>query len=154
MATLQKLRNMGPLLVIFVGLALFAFIAGDAVKLFDSHSIDTSVGTVGEKELDAMEYQQIYNELDCFCRVSGIEVVLNETKGTMHGFDIVQKAPTTKAAVAARIEYMKKNNFILSFLSLILCICLLRFFWIGAIFFIRKIIDATFLAPITSNYYR
>lgn len=39
---------------------------------------------------------------------------------------------------------MKKNNFILSFLSLILCICLLRFFWISAIFFIRKIIDATF----------
>ncbi|MBR3615368.1 MAG: SurA N-terminal domain-containing protein [Bacteroidaceae bacterium] len=74
MATLQKLRNMGPLLVIFVGLALFAFIAGDAVKLFDSHSIDTSVGTVGDSEIDAMEYQQVYNELDCFCKVSGYEI--------------------------------------------------------------------------------
>lgn len=74
MATLQNLRNKGPLLVIFVGIALFAFIAGDAVKLFDSHSVDTSVGSVGEKELDAMEYQQIHNELDCFCKVSGIEL--------------------------------------------------------------------------------
>ena len=74
MATLQKLRDKGPLLVIIVGLALFAFIAGDAVKLFDSHSVDTSVGKVGEKELDAMEYQQIYNELECFCKVSGIEL--------------------------------------------------------------------------------
>ena len=74
MATLQKLRNMGPLLVIFVGLALFAFIAGDAVKLFDSHSIDTSVGTVGDSEIDAREYQQVYNELDCFCKVSGYEI--------------------------------------------------------------------------------
>ncbi|MBO5664670.1 MAG: SurA N-terminal domain-containing protein [Bacteroidaceae bacterium] len=74
MATLQNLRNKGPLLVIFVGIALFAFIAGDAVKLFDSHSVDTSVGSVGEKELDAMEYQQIYNEFDCFCRVSGFDV--------------------------------------------------------------------------------
>ncbi len=65
---------MGPLLVIFVGLALFAFIAGDAVKLFDSHSIDTSVGTVGDQEIDAMEYQQVYNELDCFCKVSNYEL--------------------------------------------------------------------------------
>lgn len=65
---------MGPLLVIFVGLALFAFIAGDAVKLFDTHSIDTSVGTVGDQEIDAMEYQQVYNELDCFCKVSNYEL--------------------------------------------------------------------------------
>lgn len=41
-------------------------------------------------------------------REAGIEVVLNETKGTMHGFDIMQKAPTTKAALAARIDYMRK----------------------------------------------
>ena len=74
MATLQNLRNKGPLLVIFVGIALFAFIAGDAVKLFDSHSVDTSVGTVGEMELDAMDYQDIYNEFDGFCRVSGFDV--------------------------------------------------------------------------------
>ena len=65
---------MGPLLVIFVGLALFAFIAGDAVRLFDTHSIDTSVGSVGEQEIDAMEYQQVYNELDCFCKVSNYEL--------------------------------------------------------------------------------
>ena len=41
-------------------------------------------------------------------RTSGIEVTLNETKGTMHGFDIMQKPQTTKAALAARIEFMKK----------------------------------------------
>ena len=41
-------------------------------------------------------------------RAAGVPVTLNETRGTMHGFDIVQKAPTTKAALAARIEYMKK----------------------------------------------
>ncbi len=44
-------------------------------------------------------------------RKSGIEVVLNETKGTLYGFDIVQKAPTTKAAVSARIEYMRNAFF-------------------------------------------
>ena len=40
---------------------------------------------------------------------AGIDVVLNETKGTMHGFDIVEKAPTTQAAVAARIGFMKEQ---------------------------------------------
>ena len=39
---------------------------------------------------------------------SGIEVVLNETKGTMHGFDIKQKSKITKAALLSRIEFMKK----------------------------------------------
>lgn len=39
---------------------------------------------------------------------SGIKVVLNETKGTMHGFDIKQKSKITKAALLSRIEFMKK----------------------------------------------
>lgn len=42
-------------------------------------------------------------------REAGTEVVLNETKGTMHGFDIAGKAPTTIAAVAARIDYMRRG---------------------------------------------
>ena len=41
-------------------------------------------------------------------REAGSDVTLNETRGTMHGFDIMQKAPTTKAALAARIEYMRR----------------------------------------------
>jgi acetyl esterase/lipase len=40
-------------------------------------------------------------------RDAGVEVTLNETKGTMHGFDIMQKAEITQAALAARIEFMK-----------------------------------------------
>ena len=42
-------------------------------------------------------------------REAGIPVELNETKGTMHGFDIVTKAPTSLAAMEARISYMKQN---------------------------------------------
>ncbi len=37
-----------------------------------------------------------------------IPVTLNETKGTMHGFDIAWKAPTAKEAVKSRITYMHK----------------------------------------------
>ena len=62
MATLQKLRNMGPMLVIFVGLALFAFIAGDAWKLFDSNVNEASVGTIDNETLSAADFQELYNE--------------------------------------------------------------------------------------------
>ena len=41
-------------------------------------------------------------------RKADVSVELNETRGTMHGFDIMQKAKTTKAALAARIAFMKK----------------------------------------------
>ncbi len=41
-------------------------------------------------------------------RSAGIDVTLNETKGTMHGFDIMQKVSITKSALAARISFMKK----------------------------------------------
>ena len=37
MATLQNIRSKGPLLVIVIGLALFAFIAGDAWKVLQPH---------------------------------------------------------------------------------------------------------------------
>ena len=62
MATLQKLRNMGPLLVIFVGLALFAFIAGDAWRLIQSHTTSQSVGSVNGEELSAIDFQKMYEE--------------------------------------------------------------------------------------------
>ena len=40
-------------------------------------------------------------------RALGIPVALNETRGTMHGFDIVQRATVTEAAILERIKYMK-----------------------------------------------
>ena len=64
MATLQKLRNMGPLLVIFVGLALFAFIAGDAWRLFQSDSMEATVGTIDGDKLSAADFQELYNECE------------------------------------------------------------------------------------------
>ncbi|MBR2319026.1 MAG: SurA N-terminal domain-containing protein [Bacteroidaceae bacterium] len=64
MATLQKLRNMGPLLVIFVGLALFAFIAGDAWRLFQSDSMEATVGTIDDEKLSAMDFEELYKECE------------------------------------------------------------------------------------------
>ncbi|MBE6952133.1 MAG: alpha/beta hydrolase [Ruminococcaceae bacterium] len=41
-------------------------------------------------------------------REAGITVELNETVGTMHGFDIMQKAKTTQAALRTRIAFMRR----------------------------------------------
>lgn len=49
MATLQKIRSKGPLLVIVIGLALFAFIAGDAWKVLQPHQGKQDVGEVNGK---------------------------------------------------------------------------------------------------------
>ena len=40
---------------------------------------------------------------------AGVAVTINETKGTMHGFDIVKGAPTTRASVKRRIKFMKEQ---------------------------------------------
>lgn len=40
---------------------------------------------------------------------AGVEVTLNETKGTMHGYDIVEKSPTTISYVAKRIEFLQSK---------------------------------------------
>ena len=67
MATLQTLRNKGPLLIIAVGIALLAFIAGDAFKLFESNSYETTVGTVGEEEVSIQEFEQFRNDYGVYC---------------------------------------------------------------------------------------
>ena len=60
--------------------------------------------------IETAEFDCLHDEAIAYANVlqqAGVVVTLNETKGTMHGFDIVEKAPTTKAAVKARIEFMK-----------------------------------------------
>lgn len=61
MATLQKLRNKGPLLVIFVGLALFAFIASDAWRALEPNSREISAGYINGEKVSAIEFQEFQN---------------------------------------------------------------------------------------------
>ena len=62
MATLQTIRSKGPLLVIVIGLALFAFIAGDAWKILQPHQGKQDVGEVNGKELSAQGFQKMVDE--------------------------------------------------------------------------------------------
>lgn len=61
MATLQKIRTKGPLLVIVIGLALFAFIAGDAWKILQPHQ-KNDVGEVNGESLSAQDFQKLVDE--------------------------------------------------------------------------------------------
>lgn len=63
MATLQKIRSKGPLLVIVIGLALFAFIAGDAWEVLQPHQGKQDVGEVNGEVLSAQDYQKMVDEL-------------------------------------------------------------------------------------------
>lgn len=61
MATLQNIRSKGPLLVIVIGLALFAFIAGDAWKVLQPHQ-SHDVGEVNGESISAQDYQALVEE--------------------------------------------------------------------------------------------
>ena len=62
MATLQTIRSKGPLLVVVIGLALFAFIAGDAWKVLQPHQGKQDVSEINGKTLTAQEYQKMVDE--------------------------------------------------------------------------------------------
>lgn len=68
-------------------------------------------GDLPQAYVETAEFDCLHDEGIAYAealRKAGIAVEVNETRGTMHGFDIILKAPTTKAAVAARINYMRK----------------------------------------------
>lgn len=64
MATLQKIRNKGPLLMIVVGLALFAFIAEEFFRSVQSASAESKqrVGEIYGKSLSYQEFQELVDE--------------------------------------------------------------------------------------------
>jgi len=62
--------------------------------------------------VETAEYDCLRDEgIEYAMRLSegGAAVALCETRGTMHGFDIVKNAPTTQTAVSNRIKYMKRK---------------------------------------------
>ena len=83
MATLQTIRSKGPLLVIVIGLALFAFIAGDAWKVLQPHQGRQNVGEVNGKTLSAQEYQTLVDEYAEVIKMMQGVTALNDDQLTM-----------------------------------------------------------------------
>ena len=79
MATLQNIRSKGPLLVIAVGLALFAFIAGDAWQVLQPHQ-SQDVGEVNGEALSVQDYQTMVNEYTEVVKLMNGMNTLNEAQ--------------------------------------------------------------------------
>ena len=62
MATLSTIRKHGAALVIIIGIALFAFIAGDAAKVLQPGQNAQNVGIINGKKVDAQEFQKLVEE--------------------------------------------------------------------------------------------
>ena len=81
MATLQKIRSKGPLLVIILGLALFAFIAEEAMRSIQSATNESrqQVGEVYGEGVSVHEFQDLVDEyLDVVKFTSGNTAVNDE----------------------------------------------------------------------------
>lgn len=75
MATLQSIRSKGPLLLIVIGLALLAFILGDAWKIIRPNQNVQNVGSVDGKDITAIEFQE---ELEKYTSVVKFSMGIND----------------------------------------------------------------------------
>lgn len=82
MATLQSIRSKGPLLVIVIGLALFAFIAGDAWKVLQPHQRNNDAGEINGKTISAQDYQKLVDEYTDIIKFSSGVSALNDQQST------------------------------------------------------------------------
>lgn len=63
MATLQKIRDKGPLIAIVIGIALLAFLLGDVNKIFSSGN-KQDIAEINGAEVSLKEYQVRYNNYE------------------------------------------------------------------------------------------
>ena len=80
MATLQTIRSKGSLLVIVIGIALFAFIAGDAWKIFQPHQGRQDIGEINGEKISAQDYQKLVDEYTEVIKLTNGLASLNETQ--------------------------------------------------------------------------
>ena len=64
MATLQKIRSKGPLLLAVIGLALFAFIAEEAFRSWQTTSNNSKqqIGEIAGESISVQDYQSMIDE--------------------------------------------------------------------------------------------
>ena len=79
---------------------------------YASPMMATNFGDLPPAYVETAEFDCLHDEAINYAnamREAGVEVEILETKGTMHGFDSVTEAPTTKIVIAKRIEFMQKH---------------------------------------------
>lgn len=62
--------------------------------------------------VETAEFDCLHDEGIGFAKAlekAGVPVTVNQTEGTVHGYDVITKAPTTQKSIAARIAYMREK---------------------------------------------
>lgn len=95
MATLQKIRSKGPLLVIAIGVALFAFIAGDAWQVLQPHQ-SQDVGEVNGETLTAQEFQSMVEEFTDVVKFTNPNVTLSDMEANRIQDEVWQRYVNNK----------------------------------------------------------
>ena len=102
MATLQSIRSKGPLLVVVVGLALFAFIAGDVFKAIQPHQTQ-DVGEINGEAVSAQEYQDLVEEYTEVIKLTqGDNVISDEVSNQIK--DVVWRNYVNNKLIQAEAE--------------------------------------------------
>jgi peptidyl-prolyl cis-trans isomerase D len=76
MATLQKIRNRGPVIAIVIGIALIAFLLGDVNKIFSSGN-DQNIAEINGTKVSLQEYQLRYTNYE-----QGLKMLTGESSLT------------------------------------------------------------------------
>lgn len=79
---------------------------------YASPMMATNFGDLPPAYVETAEFDCLHDEAINYAnamREAGVQVEILETKGTMHGFDSMMEAPTTKIVIAKRIEFMQKH---------------------------------------------
>ena len=124
MATLQNIRSKGPLLVIVIGLALFAFIAGDAWKVLQPHQ-SQDVGEVNGETVSAQDYQAMVEEYTEVVKFSSGMSALSDEQTNQIKDEVWKRYVETKLvekeAKKLGLTYRKLNSRLLLMLVYIRC---------------------------------
>lgn len=77
---------------------------------YASPSEYTDLSAIPETYIETAEYDCLHDEGTEYTqrlKENGIKVTLNETKGTVHGFDMIKHSKTTKECLNQRIKFLK-----------------------------------------------
>lgn len=104
MATLQKIRSKGVLLLAVIGLALLAFILGDAWKILRPNQGVAVVGEANGKNINAQDYQQ---EVEKYAEIARLQSGVNSLSDDEYAYvkdqtwnDILRRSLMQKEADA------------------------------------------------------
>jgi acetyl esterase/lipase len=65
---------------------------------------------IGQTYIETAEFDPLRDDGTCYyekLKQAGVNVHLEETKGTVHGYDVVKKSPIVRASVQKRHEFIE-----------------------------------------------